>query len=238
MTKYFEQIKKGEHRPPVYLRKVEAPSPIEGQWEVVTSRNVAAGEFIMEQTGEISMSYEVTSSKRYVTEITKNVVMDCEARGSFPEFINHGPPNCISIPYVSKGMVRLLFFAARDLDKGVPLFVNYGLNYFTLHKRPFFELAPHLVDRFVRETLQLQRFDFQLDNASLASQVKVKNLQQMIRYVYYFPDRLIELIRANKLQKQRVLTFVNWVKESAFLPPYEAIDPGYHPELLKRITSI
>ncbi len=208
-------------------------SPLRGQKEAVASRNIKAGEFVVEYTGYVRLSGGGT----YALQLTGKTTIDAGLRGSVARYINHGPPNCYWSTHFYEGVPRIVFFALRNLVKGEPIYINYGWEYF--NKFDVRELAPSLLDEaIVRMTLEPSRIEeaFIEEEGSLDALLKQHERQEVYIYLYEFPNHLIDSVAQGKVQKAEALNFVYCMKihaqERAYLPQ------GYHDKLVARLKAL
>lgn len=234
----FTEIKEGK-KPfdsPIGIRRCPNGHPLAGQWEAYAKRSVEAGEIVDEYTGIVQCN-STFNDGTYVSHLTDHIAINAKEQGSFAELINHGPPNCICITVIYRGLPRKVMVAVRKIEKGETLYSNYGSKYFREANRQFKELAPSAVEKFVRETANLTSFDYGLqadanewlkthsviergklvgyaepitsfhDEAVRCGILIGMHTHNMLVYLLQFPDYLIELVKTKRLAKERVVDF-------------------------------
>ena len=93
------------------------------------------GDFVLEYTGKrVATSRADAMSSRYLFEIDRKWTIDGASRSNIARYINHScEPNCEGD--IRNG--RILIHAARDIDRGEELTIDYGEEYFDEFIRPF-----------------------------------------------------------------------------------------------------
>ena len=98
------------------------------------TRAVSKGDFVIEYTGNsISTKVADALSTRYLFEIDSKWTIDGSVRSNIARYINHScDPNCEA--EILDG--RILITAARDIEKGEELTMDYGEEYFDEFIKP------------------------------------------------------------------------------------------------------
>lgn len=242
----YSQIQKGKipYDPPVYIRKMDASSPLAGQFELVAKRAIKAGEYVMEYTAYVIDENLPNSPYAYGGH---GVSFDAAEGGSFAELANQGPPNCYVTDIVYNGLERSLMIASTPIREGETIRLNYGNGYFSGRKIPFKELAPEKIDDFLRKTKDLTDFysfaneepleDYLPCCQNRFSTSTVANVQSHVRemkeYLYEFPDHLLDLIKAKKLSAATAITFFAQFYTSGQADRLK-LDADYHDRLMHK----
>ncbi|KAF9474449.1 SET domain-containing protein [Pholiota conissans] len=100
------------------------------------------GELISEYVGELIYNPTVRSragrsnhiGRSYVFDLNRRVSLDSAYAGNVTRYINHGPgpssANCDTSVFLVNGEHRIGIFAARQIQPGEELFIDYGPNFF------------------------------------------------------------------------------------------------------------
>jgi uncharacterized protein len=93
------------------------------------------GEYLLDYTGEkITTKLADSLETKYLFELNKKWTIDGEAESNTARYINHScDPN---VEADVKGD-RIMIHAARDIEKGEELLIDYGDEYFDEFIRPF-----------------------------------------------------------------------------------------------------
>ena len=103
--------------------------------------NIPSGKFIIEYIGEVvsrrefnrrSHEYSKAKSKHhYFMELTREATIDATEKGQISRFINHScDPNCETQKWTVNGLVRVGFFAIRDIVAGEEITFDYQFIHF------------------------------------------------------------------------------------------------------------
>lgn len=95
------------------------------------------GEYLLDYTGEkITTKLADTLETKYLFEIDKEWTIDGEAESNTARYINHScDPNVEA--EVDEVAARIMIHAARDIEKGEELLIDYGDEYFDEFIKPF-----------------------------------------------------------------------------------------------------
>ncbi|MBS0635597.1 MAG: SET domain-containing protein-lysine N-methyltransferase [Verrucomicrobia bacterium] len=220
-------------QPPVLVRTIEdCQSPIRGQYEAIAIRTVAAGEGIIEYTGQVLQRSQQKEASDYQMRLSDQVCIDAKDHGNESRFINHGPPNCTCKTVFYKGIPRIVVTALRTIVKGEPLLMNYGFGYF--YNRQMFELNPLFLDQWISNvTLGKKTIEAAFEDTSLNGEER----REVYNYLYEFPHYFVQRIKQGVLTKKKVLEFEAAMKS---LPPMVGLNfPRYiHDAIVKRIEAL
>jgi SET domain-containing protein len=100
-------------------------------------RDFAFGEYLLDYTGEkITAEHADTLGTKYLFEIDDKWTIDGEAESNTARYINHScDPNVEA--QVDEEEARIMIHAARDIEKGEELLIDYGDEYFDEFIRPY-----------------------------------------------------------------------------------------------------
>ena len=102
---------------------------------------IKRGDFIIEYMGEVvsakefkkrSHEYSKAANKHhYFMELTKNATIDATQKGAISRFINHScEPNAETQKWTVNGLLRIGFFAIRDIEEGDEVTFDYQFIHF------------------------------------------------------------------------------------------------------------
>ena len=103
--------------------------------------NIPSGDFIIEYIGEVVSTREFTkrsheyskakSKHHYFMELTRGATIDATQKGQISRFINHScDPNCETQKWTVNGIIRVGFFAIRDIVAGEEITFDYQFIHF------------------------------------------------------------------------------------------------------------
>mgnify|MGYP001614193484 CR=1 FL=1 len=97
-------------------------------------KDFAFGEFLLDYTGEkIPTKVADELETKYLFEINKKWTIDGEAESNTARYINHSCDPNVEADVVKD---RIMITAARDIEKGEELLIDYGDEYFDEFIRP------------------------------------------------------------------------------------------------------
>lgn len=231
----FQAALENDNEPPVILKTIDSEdSPLQGQRELVASRDIKRGEFIIEYTGYVTSDRQINDST-YCLELTKSTTIDSKERGTLARFINHGAPNCVVEITYCQGTPRSALFALRDISEKEPLLIDYSSFYFR-NRRPY-ELNPHFLDKWIATmTLTASAIQkvFNEESDTLEGYLIIKEKKLMYFYLYDFPDHLINCIEEGRLTKEEALEFIDAIKTHA-KSWCDMLPADHHTQIAKRI---
>lgn len=216
-------------------------------YALVATREIAAGEFLIEMTGTLKTEGELPKQAltERVFQLPDGTCMLFDTIGSGAEHIQQGPPCCSSFSLIINGEIRLLFYSIRKIAKGEAIRMNFGRTCFDLSGEEYKEPHPQVIDQFIQETKNLTYFPFKVSKqeknwlletncvyqneiqsvAIPLHQVTTKEylethyVREMMVYLFDFPEYPLELIRQKKITAAALYNFL------------EALRASRHPEL-------
>ncbi len=186
--------------PPFYVQKMHykddgspVPKFLDGQWEGLASRKIAAGELVVPYSGVVDDAVWVSKygdpSDRvmHVKDFPANLCIDAVTGDGMAQFINHGPPTLGLMTVMDHGLPIVVLFALRDIEKDEMLTYSYDNSgtWFTSQKMKMVELSPNVLRAFVQQTEGLTKLTTRVDQktSSLQELLHACWTRHMLRYL-------------------------------------------------------